>query len=445
MKRLLAVWAKDLLVLRRDRVGLGVLFVMPLALMLLFTVIQDGAFRKASRYDLSLAVVDEDQSALSRRLIQALAQAPGLSLTAEPGLSRGQAARLLGQNQAQACQLLPKGLQDGAQAAAKAWANPPGKAPSALPEPAQLRIFFDPSVPALYRNVFRSQLSQMVTGAQAGLALAAWGPMLAHQVRDHLAAKAGGKLPKGLEAELAQVPAPDFSRAHLLSLAPEAGPAALSGGQDAPGEATALLPDMVQQNVPGYTLFAMFFIVIPVSNAVLRERREGTLLRLRSMGVHPLLILGGKLLCFSLVGLLQFGLMLAAGRWLFPVLGLTAFHAQAPLLPLLTLTLLSSLAACGFSLAVAATATSADQAGVAGSTLVVMLAALGGVLVPLQAMPAVMRSLSGLTPLNWAMAAYQDLFLRQASWPALAPHMLLLVAFCLACLAWAWFRLFPKR
>ena len=443
MRRLLAVWAKDLLVLRRDRVGLGVLFIMPLALMLLFTVIQDGAFRKAGRFSLALAVVDEDQSALSQRLCQSLAQAQGLSLSA--CASRGQAAGLLKSGKAQACLLLPKGFEAQALAAAKAWASPPGKAALPAPAPAQLSAFFDPSVPALYRAVFHAQLAQMAASAQAGLALAAWGPMLAHQVRDKLAAKAGGKLPKGLEAELASVPAPDLASARLLSLAPEAGPAALSGGQDAPGEAAALLPDMVQQNVPGYTLFAMFFIVIPVSNALLRERREGTLLRLRSMQAHPLLILGGKLLCFSLVGFLQFGLMLAAGVWLFPVLGLTAFHAQAPLLPLITLTLLSSLAACGFSLAIAATAKSADQAGVAGSTAVVMLSALGGVIVPLQAMPAFMRALSSLTPLNWAMSSYQGLFLRQASWPALAPHLLLLLAFTLACLAWAWARLFPKR
>jgi len=442
MRRLLAVWAKDLLVLRRDRVGLGVLFAMPLALMLLFTVIQDGAFRKASRFSLALALVDEDQSALSLRLGQSLAQAQGLSLSACS--SRSQAAGLLNGGKAQACLLLPRGFEAQALSAARAWASPPGKPPLPAPTPAQLSLFFDPSVPALYRAVLHAQLGQMAAGAQAGLALAAWGPMLAHQVRDKLAARAGGKLPKGVEAELASVPAPDLASAHLLSLAPEAGPAALAGGLDAPGEAAALLPDMVQQNVPGYTLFAMFFIVIPVSNALLRERREGTLLRLRSMRTHPMLILGGKLLCFSLVGFMQFGLMLAAGVWLFPSLGLTAFHAQAPLLPLITLTLLSSLAACGFSLAIAATAKSADQAGVAGSTAVVMLSALGGIMVPLQAMPAVMRHLSSLTPLNWAMSSYQDLFLRQASWSIIAPHLLLLLAFTLACLAWAWVRLFPR-
>jgi len=124
VKKLWAAFAKDLLVLRRDPVGLGVLFAMPLALMVLFTLIQDGAFRKASQFSLALAVVDEDQSAFSQRLAQSLSQVQGLSLCASPGLGRAEASRLLGSGKAQACLLFAPGLGKASWEAAQAWASP---------------------------------------------------------------------------------------------------------------------------------------------------------------------------------------------------------------------------------------------------------------------------------------------------------------------------------
>jgi len=43
---------------------------------------------------------------------------------------------------------------------------------------------------------------------------------------------------------------------------------------------------------------------------------------------------------------------------------------------------------------------------------IVITAALGGVLVPTYAMPGVMQRISGFSPLNWGLNAYQDVLLR---------------------------------
>jgi ABC-2 type transport system permease protein len=80
----------------------------------------------------------------------------------------------------------------------------------------------------------------------------------------------------------------------------------------------------------------------------------------------------------------------------------------------------------------------------AGSTSVVLLAALGGVMVPVFFMPPVMQKLSGFTPLNWSVTAYQDLFTRGATLADIQGRLLLLAAFGASGLAWAWHRLFRR-
>ena len=156
------------------------------------------------------------------------------------------------------------------------------------------------------------------------------------------------------------------------------------------------------------------------------------------------MIIAGKLVLFLGVAVLQFAMMLAAGRWLLPALGTQAFALTASLPALIVLTLGTGLAAVGFALAVASTATSTEQAAMVGSTSVVLLAALGGVMVPVFFMPPVMRHLSAFTPLNWGVTAYQDLFTRGATLADIQGRLLLLTAFGCAGLAWAWHRLFKQ-
>ena len=201
---------------------------------------------------------------------------------------------------------------------------------------------------------------------------------------------------------------------------------------------------MTQFNVPAYSVFAMFFIVIPISSCLLRERQEGTLTRLLTMPVRPVEIIAGKLFLYLGVAVVQSAMMLAAGCWLLPALGTQAFLLTASLPALIVITAATAVAAVGFALAVASTAGSTEQAAMAGSTSVVVLAALGGVMVPVSFMPPVMQQFSALTPLNWAVTAYQDLFTRDAALADIRGRVLLLIALGCSGLAWAWHRLFKR-
>lgn len=426
---------KEWLVLLRDPVGLAVIFLMPLAVLLVVTLVQDGAFKKVTQFSVTAALVDEDNSATSQELARGLAAAEGVHvLTKNSGepLDRDAARALVRKGEAQVFVVFPKGLGQASAATARQWAG--AATPSAESAPPLIETYFDPGVSGPYRMLVTLALQQLAQGMEFQLVMQAWGEALPGKITNLLPPAA-----KLLQFEHT-ISLPKYRCGQSLGVAPAANATLGTGAGPA-----SLLPDMVQFNVPAYSVFAMFFIVIPISTCLLRERHEGTLTRLLTMPVRPSTLIAAKLGVFLGVALLQFGLMLAAGHWLLPALGTPVFSLNASLPALVALTLSTGLAAVGFALAVASTATSQEQASMVGATSVVILAALGGVMVPVFFMPPLMQQLSGLTPLNWSVTAYQDLFARGASLAQIQGRLLLLAGFGCSALAWAWHRLFNRK
>jgi ABC-2 type transport system permease protein len=83
-------------------------------------------------------------------------------------------------------------------------------------------------------------------------------------------------------------------------------------------------------------------------------------------------------------------------------------------------------------------ATSQEQASIFGSISVVILAALGGVWVPIFMMSDLMVSASKLSPLNWGLSAYYDAILRDADLLTIMPQLILLLSFFTICILAAW-------
>jgi len=121
--KLPAILRKELLVLLRDPVGLAVIFLMPLAVLLVVTLVQDGAFKKVSSFSVKVALVDEDQSDASRLLAQGLGKSNGILLQTEIDgelLQRGKASKLVRDGDAQVFVVFPKGLGEASVDAAAA-------------------------------------------------------------------------------------------------------------------------------------------------------------------------------------------------------------------------------------------------------------------------------------------------------------------------------------
>jgi ABC-2 type transport system permease protein len=95
----------------------------------------------------------------------------------------------------------------------------------------------------------------------------------------------------------------------------------------------------------------------------------------------------------------------------------------------------SGLAAVGFGLLVGSLWSRQAPAAMFGAIFVVIMAALGGLMVPVFLMPRVLRAISVCSPLGWGLDAFHDVFARGAGLRQVAPDMLLLLAFFVAATA----------
>jgi glr3473 protein len=161
-----------------------------------------------------------------------------------------------------------------------------------------------------------------------------------------------------------------------------------------------------EQNVPGYTIFGIFFIVQVIGNTILREKESGTIIRLLVAPVSKFEILIGKLIPFYLVNLIQVAVLFAFGALVFDM----DLRDSVP--GLLVVTLGTAAAANALGLLIAAVSRSTEQMGPMSGLILVVMAALGGVLIPLFEMPRLMQAISLFTPHAWALKGYQDVMVR---------------------------------
>ena len=189
------------------------------------------------------------------------------------------------------------------------------------------------------------------------------------------------------------------------------------------------VPNSAQHNVPAWALFAIFFIIVPLSINIVKEKSQGTFVRLRTQPVNYATVLGGKTLVYVGVCAIQFTLLLLVGVFVFPSIGLPQLEVGGRLPLLYTVAIFSGLAAVGLGLLLGTVARTQEQSAPFGATLVVILAALGGVWVPVFVMPRFMQLLSNISPMNWGLNGFYDVFLRNATFTEILPEISLLLLF----------------
>ncbi len=172
-------------------------------------------------------------------------------------------------------------------------------------------------------------------------------------------------------------------------------------------------PTSVQQNVPAWLVFGMFFVVASLANLFIQERQCGALARLASLGVPTGTMILSKALPYLAINGLQAAMMLAVGVWLMPLLGgdalsLAGIDWNALLLVLLAV----STAAIGLALALASIVRTHAQASAVGPIINILMAAIGGVMVPKFIMPEFMQRLAEFSPMSWGLDGMLAVLLR---------------------------------
>lgn len=188
-------------------------------------------------------------------------------------------------------------------------------------------------------------------------------------------------------------------------------------------------PNSVQHSVPAWLIFGMFFIMIPLSNVMAMERQTNTLTRLRLARASAFRLIIAKLIPYFLINQLQFVGMIALGYFVLPMLDMPAFTLQGDWLPYAILSTAVSLAALGYGLFISVIARTTEQAVVLGGGGIIIMAAIGGIMVPVYVMPSIMQTVAQFSPMGWALSGFQNLLLNQYTLSQIQQPIYLLSAF----------------
>jgi len=411
MRAVAAILRKELLILSRDVHGLLVLFAMPIAFILILSLAMRDEYASHGDASIDVWVVDADGSEDARRALALLSSQSVYRLVPAPsGASLDDLRERLLADAAPFVIHVPAGYFARFQSELDPEAAPPQGEP--------IRILAGPSV--------RQPMALLLEGA----------------VKEAVARLRLDRFVRELRTELGDTEERSFDRADETQPIEAVLPAdAIALTRLFRGAAREEPPSSVQQNVPAWLVFSMFFVVIPLSTTFISERQHGTLGRLRSMDVSAPLLFAGKLVPYVLINQLQVVMMLSVGVHVVPLLGGESLSLGSSRVALACMALSVSLGAIGFALLISVVARTTEQATVLGGAGSIVLGAIGGIMVPKFLMPASMQTLAWLSPMAWGLEGFLDVLLRQGGVVEILPEAAVLVGFGIAALSAASFLL----
>ena len=411
MNKLVASIYKEILLISRDLGGLIILFVMPLVLVVTVTLLQDGAFRNITEQKMAVLLVDNDYGAVGTHIRKSMEESGFFTVLSDDAirnLTEAKAKRMIREGKFPMAIVLPTHLSEDLEREVKqkvdrilsTFMEEPPTEDSLKPfEPKEIRLYFDPTLPLSFKETVKTHIDKMI-----------------YQVENR-------SIYTAFEKELGEGKQLPFSTEVSLVTFAEINPTP-----------AAQLPNSVQHNVPAWALFAIFFITIPLSANIVREKTQGTHIRLLTSPLSYGELLISKIIVFLGIGILQFVLMVLMGLYLFPLLGLPALEIGGRVLGLLVVAVASSMAAIGLGVLLGTLCHTQEQSAPLGATLTVILAAIGGVWIPVFVMPSFMQTVAKLSPMNWGLQAFYEVLLRASGFSAIAGKVGLLLLFFILCM-----------
>jgi ABC-type Na+ efflux pump permease subunit len=272
--------------------------------------------------------------------------------------------------------------------------------------------------PRFTESVLTGPPAQLALGYPADYALAGWEQYRVERAADELLADLVVLAKRGGTADAGR----------LAALVAE--PRKLGLRVTSAGQARKLILGY-QQSVPGFIVMFTLMVSLSAGSVMLiAERRQGVLSRLAATPVSRASIVAGKLVGRLVIGLIQVGVAMLAGRWWFGM-DWGGHSLWAVLLLLFAYTVLCS----ALSLAFSSTARSESQCLAASIIATNLMAAIGGCWWPVEVTPRWMQQAAILLPTGWAMDGLHKLISYGASPVSVVPH---LAALAVASLAVGW-------
>ncbi len=385
-------WAsllKELRLLLRDKVGLTLMFVMPILLALLITSIQISAFELVNNNKIKVLLFNQDQGALSLEMLKQLEDVGRFELIPMQSLNPATIGDDLNNRDAFVALIIPKGFSEKMSQKAQYAAG------TALVEfgiesetKKQVSVKVD-SLTLYFHPVIQESFRRSVQGALMSVLQVMESKTMLNALYVSIN---GAAMPETFEKELKsnQTGIREQTTSH-------------NGARS--------IPNASQHNVPAWTIFAMFFMVISLGGNIVKEKLSGSFIRLKILPTNFMIGLLSKQLLYLIVAMTQVFVIFSMGVYLFPHIGLPALNIPEDFLGLVAVSFICGWCAVSYALCIGVFAKTQEQANGFGAISVVILATIGGILVPSFAMPKSFQFVMNMSPLHWCLESYYGFFL----------------------------------
>jgi ABC-2 type transport system permease protein len=409
MRTVLTMAVKDLKLISRDWLGLFFIIGFPILMSIFFGAMY-GSIGPGTAM-LSVALVDEDQSEMSARFMELLAETGQVQIhklsrhTALDRVRRGNLAGLIA---------IPKGFGETvgilwkASPAIQVGVDPSRKAEAAMLEgmimrsagkllvarfrdpdrtrplirEAQEDIAASPDIPAHLRPT----LLQLMNSADT--MMSAW-----EEVREAEDFSSSGQVPGEPDFQLARIETLDVTR------------------ELAPGSTESLVRRLRSPwdiSFPQAMLWGVMACAATFAATIVRERKQGTLLRLEVAPVTRAHIVVGKAsACFlAVLGVIAMMVLVGAGL------------GMRPRSPTLLVVSALSVATCFVGIMMLMSVIGRTEEAVSGAAwgANMLMAMFGGAMVPLLFMPSFMKTIGHFSPVKWSILSLEGAIWRGFTW-----------------------------
>lgn len=409
LSSVLFIAIKDLKLISRDWLGMFFIVVFPVLMGLFFGSIM-GNFGSGSS-QLSVAIVDEDQSETSKRFVELLEETGNIEVRRE---QREPAMRLVRTGKLVGLIVMPEGFGE---LAGMPWGGSPeieiGIDPSRKAEAGMLQGLVMQSMGRMFSDRLRDPDAMRRTVERARQELARTEDLSPEMARDltqmidrldgfvdafsELNTADGSQdsdepVDGSGEREDSGMPEMQLARVKQIDVTREL-------AKDSPAALVRKIRSRWDISFPQAMMWGILACAAGFAVTIVRERTQGTLLRLQVAPINWAQILGGKALACGLAMVLVIAFMIGLGM-------LLGMRPRSPgLLVLSTL----CIAACfvGIMMLTAVIGRTEEAVSGAGWGAYMVMAMFGGGMIPLAFMPGFMKTMSHFSPVKWSVLSME--------------------------------------
>ena len=398
---------KEFRLLIRDKVGLALMFIMPVVLVIIMTAVQNSTYVLVNDNKISLAILNKDNDSTSTDLITAIQKSGMFNLIkVNSATTENEFNKTMHDENALAGLIIPASfsshIKDRSEGttikALRSFGLHGDSATIAGNIPIDsLVIYFNPVLQESYRYSIRKTLEGLQQIIENKI-----------MIRSLYLAINQKQMPADFENDIMQHKI-EFQEKFI----------SVNGKN--------MIPNATQHNVPAWTIFAMFFTVISLGGNMVKEKLSGSFMRLRILPTNYFQVLLAKQAVYLASTLIQVLVIFSLGVWFFPIIDLPALNIPSDLFGLITVSIIIGGCAISYGLCIGVWAATQEQANGFSAVSVVILAAIGGIFVPSFAVPHSFQLAMNLSPMHWGLESYYGLFLEQLNFNDMIKNVLPLI------------------